>query len=153
MHKSVKEVSSLDEEELLEWEAFDKYIEPVGGRRIDVAAASINKTLVGVNTTDKDFHENYTTLDFVEGHIDYKGLGIKLEKPKPSNPVIALLATNKKHKANKTLLQDTLADIGKASNTEIKKQSEEELKAHGKVIAEMLNKAIAKFETEDDVDN
>jgi len=154
LHKSVSEIRNLDKEEILQWEAFDEYIEPIGGRRIDVAAASIIRTLHLVNTTDKNFQERYKSLDFVEGHVDYKGLGIIIADKKPKNPVTSLLTSNNKsNRKNKSVLQDTLGGIGRATNTKCREYSKKELDVVNENIKNLLNESILRFDKEAEEDS
>jgi len=148
LHKSVSEIRSLDKEEILQWEAFDEYIEPIGGRRIDVATASINRTLHLMNTTEKDFAKEHSTLDFVEGHVNYKGLGIDVISAEQSNPVTSLLVSNKKSKKNKAVLQDALGKLGQDTNTVGKQYTKEEIEVENQRMVDLFNRAIRHFDAE-----
>jgi len=148
LHKSVSEIRNLDKEEILQWEAFDEYIEPIGGRRIDVATASINRTLYLMNTTEKDFAKEHSTLDFVEGHVNYKGLGVEVAGAEQSNPVTSLLLSNKKSKKNKEVMQDALGKLGLDTKTVSRQYTKEEIEAENQRIVDLLNRAIGHFDTE-----
>ncbi len=62
IHCSVADIEkNMDAEEFLEWEAFDKYIEPIGGRKLDHVSGGISKMVYAMGTTESNTLNKYKT--------------------------------------------------------------------------------------------